>query len=126
MIATRLSASVRLPWEVVHPGGSQVGSRQWQRNLRKRCRVLWRASVTAYDQGAHVTYLDPSGSQLGHKESIADTAAASIRDGRICRAPLQTIAASPDQHVACIVARRAESKLSDAIQADAANTRIHN
>jgi ornithine carbamoyltransferase len=29
----------------------------------------------AYDQGAHVTYLDPSGSQLGHKESIADTAA---------------------------------------------------
>src|ERR1700748_3642085 len=28
----------------------------------------------AYDQGAHVTYLDPSGSQLGHKESIADTA----------------------------------------------------
>jgi ornithine carbamoyltransferase len=31
--------------------------------------------VAAYDQGAHVTYLDPSGSQLGHKESIADTAA---------------------------------------------------
>ena len=28
--------------------------------------------VGAYDQGAHVTYLDPSGSQLGHKESIAD------------------------------------------------------
>jgi ornithine carbamoyltransferase len=31
--------------------------------------------VAAYDQGAHVTYLDPAGSQLGHKESIADTAA---------------------------------------------------
>jgi ornithine carbamoyltransferase len=31
--------------------------------------------VAAYDQGAHVTYLDPSGSQLGHKESVADTAA---------------------------------------------------
>src|SRR6202012_4883605 len=30
--------------------------------------------VGAYDQGAQVTYLDPSGSQLGHKESIADTA----------------------------------------------------
>jgi len=29
--------------------------------------------VAAFDQGAHVTYLDPSGSQLGHKESIADT-----------------------------------------------------
>ena len=31
--------------------------------------------VASYDQGAHVTYLDPSGSQLGHKESVADTAA---------------------------------------------------
>jgi ornithine carbamoyltransferase len=30
--------------------------------------------VAAYDEGAHVTYLDPAGSQLGHKESIADTA----------------------------------------------------
>src|SRR5664280_3871109 len=30
--------------------------------------------VAAYDQGAHVTYLDPSGSQIGHKESPADTA----------------------------------------------------
>ena len=29
--------------------------------------------VAAFDQGAHVTYLDPSGSQLGHKESVADT-----------------------------------------------------
>ena len=24
--------------------------------------------VASYDEGAHVTYLDPSGSQLGHKE----------------------------------------------------------
>ena len=31
--------------------------------------------VAAYDQGAHVTYLDPPGFQLGHKEPIADTAA---------------------------------------------------
>jgi ornithine carbamoyltransferase len=30
--------------------------------------------VAASDQGANVTYLDPSGSQMGHKESIADTA----------------------------------------------------
>lgn len=29
--------------------------------------------VAAYDQGAHVTFFDPSGSQMGHKESIADT-----------------------------------------------------
>ena len=30
--------------------------------------------VAAYDQGAHVTYLDPAGSQIGHKESAKDTA----------------------------------------------------
>jgi len=29
--------------------------------------------VASFDQGAHVTYLDPSGSQMGHKESAADT-----------------------------------------------------
>src|SRR5207247_7215821 len=30
--------------------------------------------VASFDEGAHVTYLDPSGSQMGHKESTADTA----------------------------------------------------
>ncbi|MPV86713.1 ornithine carbamoyltransferase [Ostreibacterium oceani] len=30
--------------------------------------------VAAHDQGANVTYLGPSGSQIGHKESMADTA----------------------------------------------------
>ena len=30
--------------------------------------------VAAYDQGAHATYLGPSGSQIGHKESMKDTA----------------------------------------------------
>jgi ornithine carbamoyltransferase len=30
--------------------------------------------VAAFDQGAHVTYFDPTGSQVGHKESIEDTA----------------------------------------------------
>src|SRR3954463_12179390 len=30
--------------------------------------------VAASDQGAHVTYLEPSGSQIGHKESMKDTA----------------------------------------------------
>ncbi len=30
--------------------------------------------VAAYDQGANVTYLGPSGSQIGHKESMKDTA----------------------------------------------------
>jgi ornithine carbamoyltransferase len=39
-------------------------------STRTRCSF----EVGAYDQGAHVTYLDPSGSQMGHKESAADTA----------------------------------------------------
>ena len=39
-------------------------------STRTRCAF----EVAAYDQGAHCTYLDPAGSQLGHKESIADTA----------------------------------------------------
>ena len=39
-------------------------------STRTRCAF----EVGAYDQGAGVTYLDPSGSQMGHKESIADTA----------------------------------------------------
>src|SRR3954451_18847271 len=30
--------------------------------------------VAAEDQGAHITYLEPSGSQIGHKESMKDTA----------------------------------------------------
>jgi ornithine carbamoyltransferase len=30
--------------------------------------------IAAHDQGAHVTYLDPGGSQIGHKESMKDTA----------------------------------------------------
>ncbi|MBN8995145.1 MAG: ornithine carbamoyltransferase [Rhizobiales bacterium] len=30
--------------------------------------------VAAYDQGAHVTYIGPSGSHIGHKESMKDTA----------------------------------------------------
>lgn len=30
--------------------------------------------VAAYDQGAHVTYLGPSGTQIGEKESMKDTA----------------------------------------------------
>ena len=39
--------------------------------------------MAGYDLGMNVTYLDPSGSQLGHKESIADTARvlARIYDG---------------------------------------------
>jgi len=39
-------------------------------STRTRCAF----EVAAFDQGAHVTYLGPTGSQMGKKESIADTA----------------------------------------------------
>ena len=39
-------------------------------STRTRCSF----EVAAHDLGMHVTYLDPSGSQIGKKESIRDTA----------------------------------------------------
>lgn len=39
-------------------------------STRTRCSF----EVASHDQGAHVTYLPPTGSQIGKKESIADTA----------------------------------------------------
>lgn len=38
-------------------------------STRTRCAF----EVAAHELGAHVTYLDPSGSQMGHKESVKDT-----------------------------------------------------
>jgi ornithine carbamoyltransferase len=39
-------------------------------STRTRCSF----EVASYDQGAHVTYLGPEGTQIGHKESMKDTA----------------------------------------------------
>ncbi len=39
-------------------------------STRTRCAF----EVAAFDQGAHITYLGPSGTQIGHKESMKDTA----------------------------------------------------
>ena len=39
-------------------------------STRTRCAF----EVAAYDQGAHVTFLGPSGSHMGHKETVKDTA----------------------------------------------------
>ncbi len=57
--------------EVKHLEGKEIALIFEKTSTRTRSAF----EVGAYDQGAHVTYLDPSGSQLGHKESIADTAA---------------------------------------------------
>jgi ornithine carbamoyltransferase len=56
--------------EVPRLGGKEIALIFEKTSTRTRSAF----EVAAYDQGAHVTYLDPSGSQLGHKESIADTA----------------------------------------------------
>jgi ornithine carbamoyltransferase len=37
-------------------------------------RTMTAFEVAAYDQGAHVTYLGPGATQMGHKESMKDTA----------------------------------------------------
>ena len=39
-------------------------------STRTRCAF----EVAAHDQGAQVTYIDPNSSQIGHKESMKDTA----------------------------------------------------
>jgi len=59
-------------------------SRTEQRHLQDKevCLIFEKTStrtrcafeVACHDQGANVTYLDPAGSQIGHKESFKDTA----------------------------------------------------
>jgi ornithine carbamoyltransferase len=71
----RLSEALKLAkyagTETKHLAGKEIALIFEKTSTRTRSAF----EVGAYDQGAHVTYLDPSGSQLGHKESTADTAA---------------------------------------------------
>jgi len=62
---------------------AKYGGYEQQRMRGKNIAVIFEKSstrtrvafeVAAYDQGAHVTYLGPEGSQIGHKESMRDTA----------------------------------------------------
>ena len=56
--------------EVKHLEGKEIALIFAKTSTRTRSAF----EVAAFDQGAHVTYMDPTGSQLGHKESIEDTA----------------------------------------------------
>jgi ornithine carbamoyltransferase len=56
--------------EEQHLRGKNIALIFEKTSTRTRCAF----EVAAYDQGARVTYLDPTGSQLGKKESIRDTA----------------------------------------------------
>jgi ornithine carbamoyltransferase len=69
-LAADLKAAKRAGTEVRTLAGKEIALIFEKTSTRTRCAF----EVAAHDQGATVTYLDPSGSQLGHKESIADTA----------------------------------------------------
>ncbi len=56
--------------EVAHLTGKNIALIFEKTSTRTRCAF----EVGALDQGAHVTYLGPTGSQIGVKESIKDTA----------------------------------------------------
>ncbi len=56
--------------EVKHLTGKNIALIFEKTSTRTRCSF----EVAAYDQGAHVTYLGPTGSQIGVKESMKDTA----------------------------------------------------
>jgi ornithine carbamoyltransferase len=56
--------------EQQHLSGKEICLIFEKTSTRTRCSF----EVACFDQGAHVTYLDPTGSQIGHKESFADTA----------------------------------------------------
>ncbi len=51
-------------------GGKNIALIFEKTSTRTRCAF----EVAAHDQGAHVTYLGPTGSQIGHKETMKDTA----------------------------------------------------
>jgi len=51
-------------------GGKNIALIFEKASTRTRCAF----EVAAFDQGAHATYLGPTGSQIGNKESIKDTA----------------------------------------------------
>lgn len=56
--------------ELMHLKAKNIALIFEKTSTRTRCAF----EVAAFDQGAHVTYLGPSGSQIGHKESMKDTA----------------------------------------------------
>ena len=69
-LAAQLKADKKAGREVKRLAGKNIALIFEKTSTRTRCSF----EVAAYDQGAQVTYLDPSGSQMGHKESVADTA----------------------------------------------------
>lgn len=69
-LAAELKAAKRAGREERRLVGTNIALLFEKTSTRTRCAF----EVAAADQGASTTYLDPTGSQLGHKESVKDTA----------------------------------------------------
>jgi ornithine carbamoyltransferase len=69
-LSAELKAAKREGREEQHLRGKNIALIFEKDSTRTRCAF----EVAAYDQGAHVTYLGPSGSHIGGKETVRDTA----------------------------------------------------
>ncbi len=69
-LAAQLKAAKYAGTEQQHLKGKNIALIFEKTSTRTRCAF----EVAAHDQGAHVTYLGPTGSQIGVKESMKDTA----------------------------------------------------
>jgi len=69
-LSASLKADKAAGRERQHLSGKNIALIFEKTSTRTRCAF----EVAAFDQGANVTYLDSSGSQIGHKESMKDTA----------------------------------------------------
>jgi len=68
--AVELKAAKAAGTETARLTGRNIALVFEKSSTRTRCAF----EVAAHDQGAHVTYLDPSGSHIGREESVPDTA----------------------------------------------------
>jgi ornithine carbamoyltransferase len=69
-LAADLKAAKREGREEQRLAGKEIALIFEKDSTRTRCAF----EVAAYDQGAHVTFIGPSGSHMGHKETVKDTA----------------------------------------------------
>src|SRR5437660_12136281 len=68
-LSAELKAAKYAGTEVQHLKGKQIALIFEKDSTRTRSGF----EVAAFDQGAHVTYIGPSGSHIGHKETMKDT-----------------------------------------------------
>src|SRR3982751_1417488 len=69
-LSAELKAAKREGHEEQRLAGREIALIFEKDSTRTRCAF----EVAAYDQGAHVTFIGPSGSHMGHKETVKDTA----------------------------------------------------